>query len=273
MSFFTSKVLVTNMSASLVSDISIIQFICSFIRYMCYPAQQHKKNHNYALYQTLKDFVVGIIVHGVLNLFYAYVVLSWNQGYYRWMIDAFWVIILFDIIIIITHLSNLRDGLLCDLGCFLSNHPYFVYNGYKNLYLWLCEYAAYNNYYSQFGDYKFDCSICKEPWNQNDPRTLLFCGHVYHETCIELAERAQDSYSKTRYGRKCPLCRDLYDTNWNKHTLDENYYIKQGILFYPVPRNIANVALNGYKVIPNKMYNYGRNTGSFIQNTAMRMMA
>ena len=53
-----------------------------------------------------------------------------------------------------------------------------------------------------------ECSICLESWNRNESITVLQCNHIYHTSCFNGLERAQ----QTQY-LNCPHCHN-YGPYW-----------------------------------------------------------
>ena len=111
----------------------------------------------------------------------------------------------------------------------------------------------YGPYYSQFsepGTYdrfkqytKQDlCTICLEKYQENDIRSLLICGHLFHKQCIEKYENNKwnfESYSTYKYPKcACPCCKSRYDAKYEKYLFNPNYdqndvHILRRTYYYP----------------------------------------
>ena len=85
-----------------------------------------------------------------------------------------------------------------------------------------------------------------------------------------MAEKAE--VSKSKFGRRCPLCRRMYHRIEDRWTFNNNYYQDKGMLYYQPPRDIARITWNGYKYFPNEMMEYAQNRWKFILSIALRVI-
>ena len=241
-------------SSSAVPSMGWIELTLLFIQYAFYPAEYQrngKLNHRYAIYKALLHIILNGIIYGFINCIYGYLYLS-HQDNIIWNVGL--LIILFcDIIILIIHITSIRDAIIFDLNIFLWLEEDMTLNNFEKLDYSVSQYMGYYFYYKHKEDKAENCPICLEPFDPEIKRKLLICGHSFHSKCIRMCEKRQAKNSKTRCGRSCPICRGKYHRQVEKWTFDPNYYQNKGILFYQPPRNLANVTWNGYQYFPKIM--------------------
>ena len=260
-------------SSSAVPSMGWIELTLLFIQYAFYPNEYQTKgrfSHRYAIYEALSHIIINGIIYGSINYIYGYLYLS-HQDNIIWNVGLL-IILCCDIIILIIHLTSLRDAIIFDLNIFLWVEEDMTINNFQKLDYSISQYMGYFLYYKHKEQDIKDCPICLYPFDQEMERKLLVCGHSFHSKCIRLYEKKQAKHSKTLCGQSCPICRNNYHQQFEKWTFNPNYYQDKGILYYQPPRDIACVTWNGYKYFPQEMMDYTRNRGKFIINTAFRTL-
>ena len=156
------------------------------------------------------------------------------------MIISF-ALIIFASMLLLDIFNATGDFILGDLACYLQHD--FRMNDYK----YCLDYAYYEEIrtYYNWGRYNISrCSICLDELNckaiNGRPKQLLFCGHLYHKSCIEEFElKAWEKYnndnndinhhhsnSSYRYPYPicfCPFCKRLYHVHFEKYNFNPNY--------------------------------------------------
>ena len=105
------------------------------------------------------------------------------------------------------------DGMLSDTYKYSTEYKYFTeMNAYK-------QYERYNGK---------ECGICLDEFNfnrSNNVMSLLFCGHLFHKTCIEQNENYNWNHTQIcKPYAKCPLCRCKYNVTREKYQFNTNYW-------------------------------------------------
>ena len=109
------------------------------------------------------------------------------------------VIILFTMLFLIYFIDIIffvKKGMrICTLKKNINNCKTMIYDSCLPLYI---RYKMFDMLPSTFIDTNIDCSICLDPFINNN-NYILRCGHKYHKECVKI-------WIKQSNNKKCPTC-------------------------------------------------------------------
>ena len=158
--------------------------------------------------------------------------LSSDSSWYTILLIIIWLALIMIIItLFIDLLCTIRKSIILDLQDSLrcDRRKSALHGGDYRYY---AEHMAYRS-----GLYRTDnskCTICSNEYIDDDIKSLLYCGHLFHKTCLRNYEyrHSKDNVSK------CPRCKLTYRTNsapkwdWNENYWDTIPWYLQRYNYY-----------------------------------------
>ena len=168
------------------------------------------------------------IIPEFIGIFTLYIIsknILYYFGYY-WI--PFHIIILIILFFIsMDSIEKIRFVIISDLTEYLRFDFIFTSREYGPWYSHFAGKSAY--YWSKTYRKQKSCPICLIRYSNNHSIIILSCGHKFHRSCIDDWECIKwnnlDSSSSSSYkypNSKCPICRERYDTIYDKHKIDAN---------------------------------------------------
>ena len=247
---------------SIATTISVSKFLCYGLSKTEYWER--------GLYGTLKTITTNIIIYGLVNIIYYYLICYETTNILSnilFFIIPPIIMIILDIAVISTCFTLFRDAIIYDLDFYFSKHVLFQhgermnpnwdhpYLSYKQQTVEYWAYYEYNKYNANGGTQN-ECSICLEPFKQSESRTIIPCRHVFHTDCINQYESSlSHSWQRTGLGQ-CPLDRDSYFKKAEKFEYNPNYHQDLGILHYQQPKLITDSIVKSAQFICDQVREY-----------------
>ena len=203
----------------------------SFINFSLFPSPSQLKGHPQAFSQIILHVLVNFLFYGFIIMIYHNHVLTHHLS----TIIPFMFLLIHYILVLISDMISLRDGITQDLVWFIGTRPKAVYQEYQPIFRSVNEFKGYRRYHYYNQDKVEYCTFCHEEYNE-DPtasQILLACGHRYHKDCF-IPWEIERIRSIPRKKKRCPSCKVLYSKKSMQYDFNPNYF-KETDFYYSFP--------------------------------------